>query len=64
LEGYDPGRGSLTAMPEAATWTLMLAAFGALGAVGYETQRSAEPQPLKTGNRGRISFRCGMPITH
>lgn len=34
-EIYDPTNWSLTAVPEPATWALMLAGFGALGAFGY-----------------------------
>jgi hypothetical protein len=57
LEGYDPGRGSLTAMPEATTWTLMLAAFGALGAVGYATQRRAAAPQDREPRQNFLSLR-------
>jgi PEP-CTERM motif len=42
-EFYDATRWSLTAVPEPATWVLMLAGFGALGAFGYR-MRGGVPQ--------------------
>jgi hypothetical protein len=42
-EAYDPAHWSVTttAVPEPATWVLMLAGFGAVGAFGYRTRSGA-----------------------
>lgn len=45
FETYDPAHWTLAAVPEPATWVLMLAGFAGLGFVGYRRQQWAKRYP-------------------